>query len=799
MKTKQIIVLLVCMVQGMFLCYGGDIEMENPYPKEYGFIRIGTPINVDTNELLWRNVEGFDMAALEAFGYLKKDDAIESRMIVHGNGYSLQDQQADSYAQSVTGGFSIGIVSVCVENHMNQSRNVCSIANSQNITAKAEYTNRGDNKFPTLMLKESISNKDRLFSCATAEFQKAYSAISDTSLKTDTDRMVAIQNFYKDFGTGFVSGVKLAAIGIFKGKANYEGTSSDFNLNIGGSLEVNVFTPKGSGGGKFANEWCKKAFTSERKGSFVCASFSCPAGNPCEAMVKPIADKFNDMQISRMPGEMSQDFSKSFDAKMPSPGKWEIPPRVPPFAGLPNFQFKNFKDISKMMRYQDWRKDHPRGSWEEYNEELERVARSSPVAHPPAPSTHLQGNDIRGANYMEDPLEYFANISKQQELSSDLSDNLDISSQEKIQANSSAAPWEGYYVIGYTYSSWSDYFPELNFAKIISSNNIGLGKVQQFWTERCMIGQYLRYCQQYSTFTPKGFNDYVDVYFRHLKIFKDDVKEVGLITVEKFVKIRDEFEEKLRNDGNFVNFMPHYNYIKDNFYWLKQGPLGFIPVTKFGSGILEGECSDGGVAYYTYLKSPDYPNLKPFSGDLAKMGIVDMIRAGEDSNGAICFKPIIATLEDGRPGFIWVSVALLDDTNKKIYVLTGQTIKELREGEGLESRVREPRNIHIRYTPRDESGNLRLCYSKPFGKDPEAEIKGSREKDNDNNDTVIPVLNYNEKEKGDNRIGVYLIPVGYDKIANIPVSLKYGGIPMWPDLGLDKIEEGLRNSIPKKE
>jgi hypothetical protein len=57
----------------------GGIKMENtdeqtlinPYPKEYGYLRIGTPVNMDFNKALY-GYKAFDMTKLANKGYLRK-------------------------------------------------------------------------------------------------------------------------------------------------------------------------------------------------------------------------------------------------------------------------------------------------------------------------------------------------------------------------------------------------------------------------------------------------------------------------------------------------------------------------------------------------------------------------------------------------------------------------------------------------------------------------------------------------------------------------------------------------------
>lgn len=327
----------------------------NPYPPEYGYYRIGTPINADLNRAA-PACPSFKMSALAAESCLLTDVNPVTTKRIQGGGSDAKTQ--DSFGFSVDSAVKLNwFVSASVSCHVAQSNNHCSSNSALTITAYAKQESG-------ITLRRNIPT-DVLLKCATDDFRdkvlaircaaQEYATHSARSPASREKLIKAYKAFYAIYGTGFVSKLALGAIGIFRGSAKYDNSSDESKSNYGGGFSVSGVC----GGVSAAAEYAKKRLVETANGSFEAEAFGMPAGSPVAEWADKFLNDFAGQQLSKLSDLKA--WKECFDAPV---AKAE-PPVVkerPAKAEIPSFKAGDIEgqinDI-KLNEYVDaWRKTH---------------------------------------------------------------------------------------------------------------------------------------------------------------------------------------------------------------------------------------------------------------------------------------------------------------------------------------------------------------------------------------------------------------------------------------------------------
>ena len=284
----------------------------NPYPEDFGYIRIGTPINADRNRAN-PYCPAFDMGMLAKQGCLKMDLNTTDDHQIQGGGYTNKSQHAWGYSAAAELGFKTGYVDGSLSFHINQSQNIAKSAAHQNLSAWAKQEGG-------IALVENALQDD-LLACATNDFRAKVIAIREAD--TDEKLEEALTNFFSTYGTGFVSKLHLGAVGVFKGTAHYDSEFNERKFNIGGGASVSGFY----GGVSVAAEYTDKNMDSSAEGNFEAYSFGMPANSEAANWVKGFVSQFAGQQLAKLANLDA--WKDAFDAKIATPEKPKIKEKPP--------------------------------------------------------------------------------------------------------------------------------------------------------------------------------------------------------------------------------------------------------------------------------------------------------------------------------------------------------------------------------------------------------------------------------------------------------------------------------------
>jgi hypothetical protein len=328
--------------------------LENPYPEEYGFYRIGTPINLDTQKAA-PDFPAFEMELLQGARCLDMSLNPTSSRRIQAGGSDIKSQDASGFSIDTACNVSTPWVDAALSFHMAKSENVATSGSSQTITAIARQES-------SIRLRMNAPSS-LLLRCATDDFRAKVQAIREAlQRRTSGDAGAtsaladAVEAFYRRYGTGFVSKLVLGAIGVFKGTAVYSARAEETKKTFGGSASVSGCW----GGVSAAAEYAKEHIGSNASGTFVAQSFAMPPGSEPARWVEGLLDTFEGMQLSQLSN--LQAWKEPFDKPVASAKPPEIKAR-PPKDPLPEFSGGEIDDQLKNMELRErekaWSKDHP--------------------------------------------------------------------------------------------------------------------------------------------------------------------------------------------------------------------------------------------------------------------------------------------------------------------------------------------------------------------------------------------------------------------------------------------------------
>ncbi len=630
-----------------------EMGFRNPYPESFGYLRIGTPVNVDISRPDTYGA-ALDMERLNGANLLRIDSGPTIEKEIQGSGFDEKAQNAWGTSGSVSGGYKGSFLDITAEFHWTVQQNISTSSGSQYVLARSKQ-------------KSGITLVDhptqtQIYQCGTDGFREAIDnivcAVSDDPF--DPGKVLkAINEFYRVYGTGFISKLELGALGVFEGSAQYSSKSDAERLDLGGSLSVSGFV----GGASAAADFSKQKIAQNAKGTFMGHSFGVPVGSASERWASSYVDAFAGSQLLKL-GQLEA-WSAAFNAQIPVPKPpqfKEKPPHPEPIPTIPKGRVKDIEGAIRKMQLdafaEDFMAHHGRQpSPDEYSAYLDQLQLVSQVNSgqinlvniPPIdPQVHLRGNRAH-PRYFQNP--------------ASIKDQNAVGNQMELG---------DYTVTGFDYRPWSDVLPFLkNIEEAITGTQVSLGLALVWLSIRRMMGQYLMYCSRYELppspegiefLAPEGTGVAANAYILSLQEMSDrivhelqDPESDWWDPSSVLQKMESEFQTVLKNNG--FDFFPYYDLIKNNYDWLKRVPFGAIAVVPYrdrwyyqpyGYGLPK-----------AINTSPDSPSIGPL---LVK-------------NDGLRFYPIIAKDKGDNPYFAWIGITVQDE-------LSGASLTNYRRGLG---------------------------------------------------------------------------------------------------------------------
>jgi hypothetical protein len=204
-------------------------------------------------------------------------------------------------------------------------------------------------------------------------------------------------------------------------------------------------------------------------------------------------------------------------------------------------------------------------------------------------------------------------------------------------------------VTGFEYTPWEDVLPELReIEETLTSSQVNMGYAMVWMSIRGLFGQYLTFCTQYHEIAPEGIGSAAMAYGLALDEMFNYIYETlrdNDFNPSLQQSLETTFREKLKEKG-FCLF-DHYQYLIDNYDWLKRVPLGAVVLVPYND-VYNFEI------YYDYTDAP-FSSIKNIENPAPTLV----------EKGAIRLYPIISTDKAGKPYFVWVSAYPWKDIQNK--------------------------------------------------------------------------------------------------------------------------------------
>lgn len=759
----------------------------NPYPKEYGYLRIGTPVNMDFNKALY-DYKAFDMTKLANKGYLRKNVNSSQYKNIQGGGLDQKSQKA--FSMGIAGSLGLRkMVDCSFSSEMSYSQNICNSKTQNYILA---YANES-----TDILMEKSATVDDLLTCVSSDFLTMYLEIvnnaaaieKDGDAEKDQDKkklQKALRAFYKKYGTGFISELHLGTYAIFKGTAQYTSDLIENKLKIGGKYSISGVTFGAEG----AAQYCNEHFDAKQEGHFHVETLSIPANSPLKDWITPFFQNFTDAQLSKI--NKLDPWQRSFEPKIPSVTEVKFKEKQPEEKkDTPKPSEEVMNAATNQMKLEDfkekYKKDHgvypsdPAKAYADYLNELKKSASADDnqinrgEVSPRNLTSPILGPNIREAN---------------------LRDNIDT---EDVDFGS-------YGITGYEYTEWGEVFPALRgISRKLTFSNVAMGHILIWISIRQLFSQYLSFCTKFTGAVADGiaansFKTALESTVKEIcnKFTADNLDEnLSLQALEK------RFRENLTKE-RFV-LLEHYQYLIDNYEWLKRIPFGAVPIVS-ATAPQNGACR--GVLKNGWWFDKYAPYTKQDSLWSGKNSMPT--RAIESNNppsaetlikeNAVRLYPILATDNSNKPFFIWLN-AVEEECDHELCGISLYTVKDLHELDHIGDwggmfRSVSPfincsfkniadcaRHHGIHVMPEESTYNNNVWAIKPTnGKRPKV---CSIEYASDVAEcTFITSVTGSDINVGyditTETVGeIRLVPIDYKDVANAGNEVKSGGPPMW--------------------
>lgn len=732
-------------------------DYENPFPAEFGYYRIGTPINADTNQAHHRR-PAFQMSKLAKANLLLIDsNSVEEREI-HGCGYDQKSQDAWGYSTAMDLGLKTGYVNASVSFHLTQTRNICRNAARQNISASA-YQKSG------ILLLEA--EEEQLLACATPGFRNRILALRKA--RTAEQAIDALAKFYADYGTGFISKLHLTAFALFKGTADYESLADTELFAIGAGVSISAPV----GGPQVGVDFSKQNMNANASGQFEAHAFALPTNTRLAEWANGFMGEFAGQQLSKL-SEMTA-WNDTFHHSVPEPKEPEIPEEPVNDEPLPNYHIENFKEAAEQMQFARFRED---------------FMRRNPGTEPSKKDYENAINALKKRSRMGDD-----RINQPRKLSSRAKSIFSNPATVPPSVIADDVSFGEYAITGYDYTPWEQVLPRLkSLGETLTSAQINMGHAMVWLSIRGLFSQYLKYCAHYPEIAPVDIKSLSGIYDRAFEYMSNHIGD-SLNKRNILGRLEASFR-KMLEDGGFP--VAYYLHLVEHYPWLKRVPFGAVALVDYGDKFY----------FQRHGKGESIPLDKSTIFPASQL-------VGE---GAYRLHPILSIAKDGSPYFVWAGAHTWTDDvggirittpSPHFYSSTPLTWVSFKNGllkMGMHADLAPRRWVKavadfvsdsVRILPETDSINEKIWTLRNTldeGKRPDGQIFLE---DGVFNGLILLTghrrpLNIKEPGLSIEHHEMRLVPIDYDAVALAGGNVPYGGTPMWFEPRTDKILTKLR-------
>lgn len=687
-------------------------------PRNYGFARIGSAMNYVTRELHALKY-AFDMAQLNQLGMIKPTPNVTSTQTVQSRAYSTSSQKDSSISR--TSGLSIRtpMTRVGLEHHTSTSNSHLDTTKGMSLTIAMAFRNY------ELRLAD---DEEKLYRCASDDFR---AAIEKLSAAEGEAWLRAYEEFTKEWGHGFVSGLKLICCAAGELQMSYSSEASREQQRHGRSISA----ARPSGGAALASDWLKEQASSASDGTLSTRVQALPAISPCATWASDLMDTYTKLalaEIAKAPPTIPD--KPATELKAP-----EIPSFEPPSKSkLPPVTLTTPEDMVKYMQLAQMEADGvdvTTTDWETYQKQIQEDQKN------------LKKNDIAKANEADD---------KAVKTDSTLSD---------APPDAAAGPindvdFGDYAIYDIEVTTYREAFKtklKWPFHTAPSRTGLNLARIHTFLLTRQLIGSYIRFLSSLPQWVTGGYTS--GSFAKHfedvLTSCSEWVSNKQVITDGTYQEVRDRFKNELFAEGTSQNGLDVYHCFVEHFAILSNAPYGFLMTAtdtnniiyyaELGSWYLG---STSGIVYFTSIPALNQWYYAMETSELAKRSYrVLPVIVGGATPGIRLAIYVPSKTPDGQWCFL--------DANGKILTSrsnTAWTLSKGSAGSGLGAK----------------SGDFELSV-----------------------DNSVLSRNFNERKAGQTRLPITLTPIGFENTQEGTVP----GIPMWYQQPFELVKESVLNGF----
>lgn len=649
---------------GTFGLPGGASNPLNPFARDFDRLTIGTPINIDRNEII-HDTQAFDIDRLIQSGLLvpPPDDAdtVSTHLIAAGDETRSQETWGSSTSASL--GLQSAIIDLAASFYVTRTENTYKRVKGATITGVCHA------ETSTYLIKGA---PDEYFDCTTPVFKLYIKAVEDAAKAagavgaTEADKrnlVKALNDFYLQFGTGCVSALDLVAYGAFEATLRSNSHGKEEMFGTGGGIAVSLPLI----GGKAASDFVSTKLTQDANCHFDVLDFGRPQNSSPALWASNAAQA---LRTTAVQNAVTVEFwEKTAPATVPAPERPVLQYQPKPMEGakLPSFadilavaikaltgQALGLGDAANLFLTEgrEGLEEKTNGALaklraEAETSELKINQKATPGKIAPkevsaAPSAPLARANVSLAATGSQPAPGDGGP-----VSQPVANNLLL---------------KGYRVGGYSYKPWSWMFPVLDLGAALTEFQVIFGQALIWFSIRGVFAQYLDFCSNFSGVVVNKNGNPIDIR-NEAGSFRTALEETGKELIKRLTdSSRDlddgflqEMEEYLQGQLHYFSMVKHYRFWIENYGWLRKAPFGAVAVVEFGQ-------EENGEPRYAYQQNPDHcPILDGDSpdGPPTAKGYLEVDADGISAktlltNNAYRLYPIISTTHDGNPHFVWV-------------------------------------------------------------------------------------------------------------------------------------------------
>lgn len=688
--------------------FGNDVfTVKDNRPTDFNRIKIGTPINTDTNTIMW-DVNAFEPGELKRRGLLDGvPGEARSAVLVGSNDVKWQDTSGWVVSGSLE--LNAGIIDVLAKGSAEETKNACKRSSNVSIVGISEH------RYKVNLRKGELSKK--YFSCATENLKRILWDLEKELGKGNLHQALrCLTEFYQTYGTGVVCEVDLVAYGAFEAVLIRDSKAVQEVFSIAGGIAASVpfisgkiegeylkthredavhtFLQTNSLGQPQAAEPYQWAFRSAEelrghsleeilKGEAWTAPDPKTVRSPDNPIVVPEKiDLTNLMDFPKLPGTIGDvvEFLKHNILGLPATTSTKAvaaiadseSPATPTADELHAAFLARQKQLKTFALYtqEDINKEAFAAPKKTSFKELQRSSNFHVLRLQPSVEDSNDGDNPTPGVGDDKPTPGAGD---------------DKPGGEKVDPNVGTVTLDlsGWVPEGYSYRPWTDIFKELQMGPAyLTESQLVFGQSMEWLSMRRMFAQYLDFCSEFKgvVLTAKGaqvdINNQAEIFRRVLDAVGSDLmkrlvaergsrgeaerKAEQLILVDpdtglSFLQTLElKLEKMLNASQNDFRLYDHYRYWIQNFEWLKRIPFGVVAVVNQDDEFLYQVNPYPGCPIHTgvpegFIRQPDRPSARELL-----------------SANAFRLYPIISTTpktkttagrtEDGKPCFAWVGV-----------------------------------------------------------------------------------------------------------------------------------------------